>query len=77
MHMFGDYGMGFGGGGMIMMILFWAIIVSGAIYLVKLFVSKEQNGNQKESAMDILKIRYAKGEISFDEYEKIRKDLES
>jgi putative membrane protein len=34
-------------------------------------------GREVESPLDILKRRYAKGEINKDEYEQIKRDLES
>lgn len=77
MHMFGDYGMGMGGGGMIFMALFWGVIIVGVIYLIKLMTDKHRSGSQTESAEEILRKRYAKGEISQEEFEKIRKDLGS
>ena len=76
MHMFGDYGMGMGGGGMIFMGLFWIMIIIVVIYLIKLLTNKGKDSAQMESAEDILKKRYAKGEISQEEYEKIKKDLQ-
>ena len=72
MHMFGEYGMG---GGMIFMALFWVVIIVGVIYLIKLLADKSRNGTQTESAEEILEKRYAKGEISQEEFEKIKKDL--
>ena len=75
MHMFGDYGMGMGGG-MIFMVLFWILIVGGLIYFIKLLTDKGKGGTQTESAEEILKKRYAKGEISADEFEKIKNDLQ-
>ena len=75
MHMFGDYGMGMGGGGMIFMVLFWVVIIVGVFYLIKILSGKGREGGQGESAEELLKKRYAKGEISQEEYEKIKKDL--
>ncbi len=77
MHMFGDYGMGFGGVGMIMMVLFWAVIIVVIIFLIKMLAGKDHGRDQPESgsALDILKKRYANGEIDAAEYERIRKEL--
>ncbi|MEN8142628.1 MAG: SHOCT domain-containing protein [Thermodesulfobacteriota bacterium] len=77
MHMFGDYGMGMGGGGMIFMALFWVVIIVGIIYLIKLLTDKGRSSAQMETAEEILKKRYAKGEISREEFEKIKKDLQA
>jgi putative membrane protein len=74
MHMFGDYGMG--GGGVIFMVLFWVVIIAGGLYLIKSLTEKGSNSAQAESAEEILKKRYAKGEIRQEEFEKIKKDLQ-
>ncbi|TDT68622.1 putative membrane protein [Hypnocyclicus thermotrophus] len=62
----------FGGQG-IMMIIFWIVIVALIFY----FINK--NGNKEifksKTSLEILKERYAKGEITKEEYEKIKKDL--
>jgi putative membrane protein len=39
--------------------------------------TNQGTGREVESPLDILKRRYAKGEISKDEYEQIKRDLES
>lgn len=71
------YGMGWWGG--ILMILFWAVVIAGVVYLVKWIAAQgEKKGpppGPPESALDILNKRYAKGEISKEDYERIKKDI--
>jgi putative membrane protein len=62
---------GFMGGGMW---LFWLILLVVMIMLFKLFVSPAKD---TESAMDILKKRYAKGEITKEQFEEQKKSLQS
>lgn len=76
-HMMSDYGfMGMGGGfmGGIFMILFWVLVIVGIVYLVKYLISL-QSKKQDKTPLDILKERYAKGEIDKEEFEKRKKDL--
>ena len=69
MHWGGDFGMGFGGGG-IFMILFWGLIILGAIYLVKSLLGGGSSEKIKsESAQEFLEKRFAKGEMSKEEFE--------
>lgn len=71
MHGFGGYGLGMGVGS-IFMILFWAVI----IYL--LFTLLRGNTRQSsDSAIEILRERYAKGEISKEQFEQMKKELQS
>jgi len=66
-----DMGVGFMGLGWI----FWIIILSLIIFLV-LSVTKNDNSNNNNSALHKLKIRYAKGEITEDEFHRIKRALE-
>jgi putative membrane protein len=65
-------GFGMGGFGMGLGLLFW-IFVFLALYYV--FVERNKNVKKETSASDILKKRYAAGEINREEYTRIRQDL--
>jgi putative membrane protein len=69
MHWGGDFGMGFGGGG-IFMILFWILIIMGVVYLVKILIGGTSGEEKKsESVQEVLAKRFAKGEMSKEEFE--------
>lgn len=69
-----DTGWGMGGFGWIFMVIFWVLVIIGVVYLVKLVIGAK--GEEKaETALDILKKRYARGEISKEEFEEKKKDL--
>ena len=68
MHWGNFGGMGYGGFGWIIMILFWALVILGIVYLIKQIFSDKEVTSRTESAVDILKKRYAAGEIAKEEY---------
>jgi putative membrane protein len=69
MHWGGDFGMGFGGG-WIFMILFWGLIILGVVYLIKMLISGDSKEVTKsESAQEVLEKRFARGEMSKEEFE--------
>ncbi len=78
--MMNGFGMGFGGFGFLLMAIFWIVILVAVVWFVgRLFPrsnSGQSTGNSPESAVDIAKQRYARGEISKDEFEAMRHDLE-
>lgn len=63
---------------MFLMPIFWLLIIAGAIMVI---VSAAQSGSgaavsqSPETALDILKKRYARGEIGTKEYEEKRSEL--
>jgi len=79
------YGMwGDGGFGGIMMIVFWGLIIVGVVLVIRYFISGQVPGNKGSSPyeapsdpLQILRERYARGEIDTEEYEERRKTLES
>lgn len=76
-HM-GNFGWGYGFG-WVFMILFWGLVIVGIVAIVKWISesSTNTNSNQPKSALDILKERYARGEIEREEYEQKKQDLMS
>ena len=71
------YGMGWFGG--IFMVAFWIAVIVGIIFLIRWLIvsAKGEGGGAKagESALEILKRRYARGEIDKKEFEQKKKDL--
>jgi putative membrane protein len=71
-------GFGFGG---IFMILFWIVIIGLGVWLVSRLTSSansqppSNSATSPESALDILKKRYARGEITQEQYQAMRRDL--
>lgn len=70
----GEHGWGMGYG-WFFMIIFWVLIVAAVIFLIAFITRRTGGGGESETALDILKKRYARGEISKDEYERIKEDL--
>ena len=75
--MMGGYGAGWFGG--IVMIVFWILILVGLIFLIKWLIQSigrdKATGSSRNRSLDILKERYAKGEIDKQEFESKKKDL--
>jgi len=70
------YGYPFGFSGWIMMVLWWVIIFVGIVVLVR-WISDSRREGGRASPLDILKARYAKGEIDKKEFEERKRVLES
>ena len=72
-----DYGMGWFGG--IFMILFWVVVIAGVIFVFRYLVAAKEGPGEKTARdpMEILKERYARGDISTEEYEERKGILQS
>jgi putative membrane protein len=66
--------MPWGYGGAFMWLIF-LVLLGFVIYFVLRGEKWMKRGGSEETALDILKKRYAKGEITEQEYEKIKKEL--
>ena len=85
-----DWGMGHGPGmmgwgygtswfGHIIMMAFWIALIIGIIVFIRWLVLSTRSETQKKdpenSALEILKKRYARGEINKEEFEEKKRDL--
>jgi putative membrane protein len=77
MMYWGGDGWNFFGG--LMMFLWWALVALAVVWLVRYAarnVGEHSSGiHGEESALDILKKRYAKGEIDKKQFDEMRKDI--
>lgn len=81
----GGEGMGFWGVvsmilAIILWVIFWSIVIVAIIALVRWIYLRVFRGElwifgKKETAEDILKMRYAKGEINKEQYESMKKEI--
>lgn len=63
------------GAGLLFMVLFWVLVISGVVYLVRWLMGQGVTG-RPDSSLEILKKRYARGEISQQEFEEMRRDVQ-
>ncbi len=72
-------GWGMGIFGMLFMFIFWGLIIVGLVFLIKWLFQSTRKADQStvsaSSALEILKERYARGEIERDEFEAKKRDL--
>lgn len=77
--MWGYDGFGIGGVGMgIGMLLFWGLIIAAIVMLFRGFGTRPGGGEPRlseKTALDILRERYARGEIDKSEFDEKRRDL--
>jgi len=73
--MYGPYG---GGMWMFFHFFFWILVIIGVVLLI-VWIARQphryERGHGEESPLDILRKRYARGEISKEEFERIKKDI--
>ena len=72
MHGYGGYGWGMMGWGWILGLV---ILVTIIWFIAKVVNQNNMSQSKDKSAIDILKERYARGEIDKDEFDKRKKDL--
>jgi len=73
------WGYGMGWGWSIIMIAFWIAVIAGIIFLIRWIAVSTDKGKAaggEDSALEILRKRYARGEINKQEFEEKKRDLE-
>jgi len=74
--MMDGYGFGIMGYGMLILgFIFWILLFAGLILLIKYLWEGGGRKRGEESVLDVLKKRYARGEINKEEFEEKKKDL--
>ena len=70
-----NFGYGFGFLGWFFILLWWVLVIVVVIALIKWLANQFKGGASGKSSLDILKDRYARGEIDKKEFEDKKKDL--
>ncbi len=73
-HM-GDWGAGWWVLMALMMVVFWGLVILGAVWLIRALMS-ERHGHGGRSPIDVLDHRLASGEITPEEYRQRRSTLQ-
>jgi putative membrane protein len=68
--MWGAWGIGM----MVMMLVFWGVVIAGVVFAIRWLAGRGER-SRSDRALDILRERYARGEIDKDEFEAKRRDL--
>ena len=70
------WGFGHGYGGMFMGFILLIVLVVAIYFVVQALRAKNTVGQAQDTPLDILKKRYAKGEIAKEDFDRMKKDLE-
>ena len=68
--MWGAWGLGM----VVMMLVFWGVVIIGAVLAIR-WLAGQGDRSRSDRALDILRERYARGEINKDEFEAKQRDL--
>lgn len=74
----GGYGFGLGIVGWIFMLLFWGLIIVGLVLVVRWLWDQGRprtDAGSGDAPVEILKRRYARGEINKEEFDRMKQDL--
>lgn len=71
------WGYGWGGVGAVLMVIFWAVVIVAVVALIRWLwgAGGRSKTGSEEAPFEILKRRYARGEINKEEFEQKKRDL--
>lgn len=59
---------------MLMMLVFWGLVIAGIVVGIR-WLARQGWDSRPDAALDVLRQRYARGEINKDEFEAKKRDL--
>lgn len=73
----GWWGSGYGLFGMLFMLLFWILIIVGIVLIARWLIGEARSTQpgSSETPIEILKKRYARGEITKEQFDTMKHDL--
>jgi putative membrane protein len=72
----GPWGWGWMVGGWVMMVVFWGLLIAGIVILVRALTTRNVFGQPShDGALELLRRRYAAGEITKDQFEEMKRTL--
>jgi putative membrane protein len=75
MHpMWGVWGV-WGIGMLLMMLVFWGVVIVGIVLAIRWLAGQGRGARASDPALDILRQRYARGDISKEEFDAKKRDL--
>lgn len=63
------------GGGWLMMIFWWVAVIVAIVLIINFATGNKSTPRGGESALEILKKRYASGEITEEEYKRLKENI--
>ncbi len=64
-------------GGWIVMLVFWGLVIAGIVLLVRALTNRHVAGRpESDSALEVLRRRYAAGEITKEQFEEMKRMLD-
>lgn len=58
-------------------LIFWILVITLAFILIKDLINRNKTSREGKSALDIVKEKYARGEITKDKFEETKKKMKS